>query len=154
MSLGQAGEAALPRVIIVDDDVLLREGLTSLLSRAGFDVAAQASDAEQLLELIRMRAPDLLIIDIRMPPTHTREGLDAAKEVRAAFPEIGNHGAVFICGGGARHRPLDQSWISSGRPQMQVSANRRKRNKVKGLRYEVLPNGSGQRPTIRLSGHC
>lgn len=77
------------RVVIVDDDVLLREGLASLLVRTGHDVVAQASDTTSVLELVRDNQPDLLIIDIRMPPTNTVEGLVAAKTVRAACPHVG-----------------------------------------------------------------
>jgi DNA-binding NarL/FixJ family response regulator len=77
------------RVVVVDDDVLLREGLASLLVRTGHDVIAQASDATQVLEVVRDLQPDLLIIDIRMPPTNTVEGLVAAKAVRAACPDTG-----------------------------------------------------------------
>jgi serine/threonine-protein kinase PknK len=77
------------RVILADDDFLMREGLASLLERAGFDVAGQAGDAAELLELVQRRAPDLVLVDIRMPPTHTTEGLDAARTIRAQHPEIG-----------------------------------------------------------------
>ena len=75
------------RVVIADDDVLLREGVTSLLDRAGFDVVGQAGDADGLLALVRDRKPDLAIVDIRMPPTHTTEGLDAARAIREEAPE-------------------------------------------------------------------
>jgi DNA-binding NarL/FixJ family response regulator len=75
------------RVILADDDVLLREGLASLLDRSGFEVVAQAGDGEQLLVLVRDHVPDLVVVDIRMPPSHTVEGLDAAREIRAEFPE-------------------------------------------------------------------
>jgi DNA-binding NarL/FixJ family response regulator len=77
------------RVIIADDDVLLREGLASLLTRSGFDVVAQAADAARILALAQEYRPGLLIIDIRMPPTHTVDGLVAATAVRAADPGIG-----------------------------------------------------------------
>ena len=77
------------RVVIADDSVLVREGLTSILTRAGIDVTAQASSAEELLEQVDGDAPDVAIIDIRMPPTHTDEGLRAAREIRARHPEIG-----------------------------------------------------------------
>lgn len=77
------------RVIVADDDVLLREGLTSLLERAQFDVVAQAGDGEELLALVREHEPDLTLVDIRMPPTHSTEGLDAARAIREAFPDIG-----------------------------------------------------------------
>lgn len=76
------------RVVIVDDDVLLREGLASLLVRTGNDVIAQASDATMVLDVVRDTQPNLLIIDIRMPPTNTIEGLVAAKAVRAACPDV------------------------------------------------------------------
>jgi serine/threonine-protein kinase PknK len=76
------------RVILADDDVLLREGLASLLERSGFDVVGQAGDQSQLLTLVRDTVPDLAVVDIRMPPTHTVEGLEAAGTIRAEFPEI------------------------------------------------------------------
>jgi serine/threonine-protein kinase PknK len=74
-------------VVIADDDVLLREGVASLLDRAGFDIAGQAGDAEQLIALVREQQPDLAIVDIRMPPTHSTEGLDAARTIREERPE-------------------------------------------------------------------
>ncbi len=76
------------RVVLADDDVLLREGLASLLDRSGFDVAAQAGNATQLIAAAREQHPDLIIVDIRMPPGHSTEGLDAARVVRAEFPQI------------------------------------------------------------------
>lgn len=75
-----------PRVVVADDDVLLRAGLASLLERAGLQVDGQAGDAEQLIALVRDRRPQLAIIDIRMPPTHTSEGLDAANMIRKQYP--------------------------------------------------------------------
>ncbi|MBN3512706.1 response regulator [Mycolicibacterium nivoides] len=77
------------RVVVADDDVLLREGLASLLDRSGFDVVGQAADATELLALVRDQAPQLAVVDIRMPPTHTTEGLDAAKVIRTESPETG-----------------------------------------------------------------
>ncbi|WP_433208923.1 response regulator [Nocardia sp. CA-107356] len=77
------------RVMLAEDDVLLREGVASLLTRSGFDVEGQAGDASQLLTLVRDRVPDLVVIDVRMPPTHTTEGLDAARVIRDELPEIG-----------------------------------------------------------------
>jgi DNA-binding NarL/FixJ family response regulator len=77
------------RVVLADDDVLLREGIASLLSRAEYEVVGQAGDPTALLELVRERRPELAVIDIRMPPTHTLEGLEAASAIRAEFPEIG-----------------------------------------------------------------
>lgn len=77
------------RVVVADDDVLLREGLASLLERSGYDVAGQAGDGRGLLTLVREHTPDLVITDIRMPPTHTTEGLDAAKLIRDEYPNMG-----------------------------------------------------------------
>ena len=77
------------RVIVADDDVLLREGLSSLLGRSGFDVVGQAGNATETLALVRAENPDLLVVDIRMPPTNTTEGLDVAGVIRGELPEIG-----------------------------------------------------------------
>ena len=77
------------QVVVADDDVLLREGLASLLERSGFDVVGQAADATELLALVRDRKPQLVVVDIRMPPTHTTEGLDAARVIRAELPDTG-----------------------------------------------------------------
>lgn len=77
------------RVIVADDDVLLREGIASLLERCGFDLIDQAEDGSVLQALVRRHRPDLVIVDIRMPPTHTTEGLDAARAIREQFPDVG-----------------------------------------------------------------
>jgi DNA-binding NarL/FixJ family response regulator len=77
------------RVALADDAVILREGLSRLLQEAGFDVVGLAADADALLELVQRTRPDVAIIDIRMPPTHTDEGLRAAKVIRERWPEIG-----------------------------------------------------------------
>jgi DNA-binding NarL/FixJ family response regulator len=77
------------RVVVADDDVLLREGIASLLDRSGFDVVGQAGDAVGLLALVRSTRPDLAIIDIRMPPAHATEGLDAAHVIRQELPDTG-----------------------------------------------------------------
>ena len=77
------------RVVVADDDVLLREGLASLLERSGFEVVGQAGDSRRLLTLVREQQPDLAIIDVRMPPTHTTEGLEAARAIREELPEVG-----------------------------------------------------------------
>ena len=82
--MGQGGI----RVALADDDVLLREGLASLLERSGFDVVGQCGDAACLLDLVRRAEPALVIVDIRMPPGHDTEGLDAARQIRAEFPDI------------------------------------------------------------------
>ncbi|MCZ4520447.1 response regulator transcription factor [Rhodococcus ruber] len=75
-------------VVIADDDVLLREGMSSLLTEAGLSVVGRAGDAEELLALLDRDQPDLAIIDIRMPPTYTAEGLDAALRIRSEFPDV------------------------------------------------------------------
>jgi DNA-binding NarL/FixJ family response regulator len=77
-----------PRIVLADDDVLLREGMASLLERSGFEVAGQAGDANQLLSLVRHHRPELVIVDIRMPPGQSTEGLEAARLIRQEFPEI------------------------------------------------------------------
>jgi DNA-binding NarL/FixJ family response regulator len=81
------GERA-QRVTIADDDVLLREGLAALLREGGYDVIGQASDADGLIELVRKEQPDIAIVDIRMPPTHTTEGLEAARTIRDEMPQV------------------------------------------------------------------
>jgi DNA-binding NarL/FixJ family response regulator len=82
-----AGEQAATRVVIADDDVLLREGLVSLLGRSGFEVVGQTGDSRDLLGLVRDTSPALVLTDIRMPPTHTTEGLDVARAIRDEFPD-------------------------------------------------------------------
>ena len=77
------------RVIIADDDVLLREGLASLLDRSGFKVIGQAADGTELLTQVGEHRPDLVIVDIRMPPTHSTEGLEAARLIRTESPDTG-----------------------------------------------------------------
>jgi DNA-binding NarL/FixJ family response regulator len=76
------------RVVIADDDVLLRSGLASLLDRHGFDVVGEAGDGDALVDLVRAEHPQLAIVDIRMPPTHSTEGLVAARAIREEFPEV------------------------------------------------------------------
>jgi serine/threonine-protein kinase PknK len=77
------------RVLLAEDDVLVREGVASLLLRAGFDVTGQAGDAGELLSLVRQTPPDLVIVDIRMPPDYATEGLQAARVIREEFPDVG-----------------------------------------------------------------
>ena len=77
------------RIVIADDEMLMREGLARLLGDAGFDVVGRASDGPELLRAVRLTEPDVAIVDIKMPPTHTEEGLVAAQEIRAAHPAIG-----------------------------------------------------------------
>jgi DNA-binding NarL/FixJ family response regulator len=82
-------ESQTIRIGLADDDVLLREGLAGLLEGSGFEVVGQAGDGPELLELVRRHAPDLVIVDIRMPPAQETEGLEAARVIREEFPEVG-----------------------------------------------------------------
>jgi DNA-binding NarL/FixJ family response regulator len=75
-------------VVLADDDVLLREGLATLLQRSGYEVVGQAGDATELIALVRKHLPELVVTDIRMPPTHTLDGLDTARLIRRDFPDI------------------------------------------------------------------
>ena len=75
------------RVVLADDDVLLREGVASLLDRSGYEVVGQGASGPELLELVREHEPDLAVVDIRMPPGHSTEGLEAARVIREELPE-------------------------------------------------------------------
>ena len=86
---GLSGAGRPVRVVLADDNVLLREGIAGLLERAGFEIAGQAGDADGLIALVRTQRPDLVVVDIRMPPGHSTEGLDAAITIREEFPETG-----------------------------------------------------------------
>ena len=77
------------RVVIADDEVLLRDGLARLLEDAGFEVAGRCGDAEALLRMVDARRPDVALVDIRMPPGHGDDGLHAAREIRRLHPEVG-----------------------------------------------------------------
>jgi DNA-binding NarL/FixJ family response regulator len=79
--------AGRTRVALADDEVLLREGLAGLLERSGFEVVGQCGDGSELIALVGEYRPDLALVDIRMPPTHSTEGLDAARVIRERFPE-------------------------------------------------------------------
>ena len=76
------------RVVVADDSALLREGVVRLLEESGFEVVGQAADGEELLRKVRAHKPDVAVVDVRMPPTHTDEGLRAAREIRAELPEV------------------------------------------------------------------
>lgn len=86
---GLSGAGQPVRVVLADDNVLLREGVAGLLERHGFEVAGQAGHAPGLLALVRAQRPDLAVVDIRMPPGHSTDGLDAALAIRKEFPETG-----------------------------------------------------------------
>jgi DNA-binding NarL/FixJ family response regulator len=76
------------RIVIAEDSVLLREGLTRLLAEGGFDVVAAVPDANQLLRAVGEQRPDLAVVDVRMPPTHTDEGIQAALVIRRQYPKV------------------------------------------------------------------
>jgi serine/threonine-protein kinase PknK len=88
--------------VLADDDVLLREGLAKLLEDAGFQVVDQAGNALALLALVRRHRPDLVIVDIRMPPSHTTEGLDAARTIREELPDT----AILVL---SQHAEVEQA---------------------------------------------
>jgi DNA-binding NarL/FixJ family response regulator len=77
------------RVVIADDETLLREGLARLLDDAGFQIVGKAASAEDLMRRVELARPDVAIVDIKMPPTHTDEGLVAAEEIRGSHPTVG-----------------------------------------------------------------
>ena len=77
------------RVVVADDSVLLREGVVRILAEAGFEVVGQAGNADELMLKVRSYSPDVAVVDIRMPPTHTDEGLQAAQEIREKHPGVG-----------------------------------------------------------------
>jgi DNA-binding NarL/FixJ family response regulator len=85
--VGEVDRETRTRVAVAEDDVLMREGLASLLERGGYDVVGQAGDGSEILRIVRESQPDLAILDIRMPPTHSTEGLEAAATIRRELPE-------------------------------------------------------------------
>ena len=98
------------RVVIADDDLLLREGIARLLESSRFEVVGLAADATELMALVREHRPELVVLDIRMPPSHTTEGLEAAKAIRAEFPWIG---VLVVSAHVEVHRAVDL--LSEGR---------------------------------------
>lgn len=81
-------QAGGSRVVVAEDDVLLRAGLVTLLQRGGFTVVGETGDATSLLQLVRSEVPDVVVTDIRMPPTHSLEGIEAATTIRRELPEV------------------------------------------------------------------
>ena len=104
-------QRALVRVALADDEVLLREGLAGLLERAGLEVVGQSGNAPELIELVREHRPELVVVDIRMPPTNSTEGLEAARLIREEFPQTAimilsahvdvEHAMDLLAGGGS-----------------------------------------------------
>lgn len=88
MSPDDASTEARVTAVVADDAVIVREGLARILADGGVQVVAQCGDAGQLLAAVARHRPSIAVIDIRMPPTHTREGLDAARTIRAEHPEV------------------------------------------------------------------
>ena len=103
-------DRAKRRVVVADDDVLLREGIAGLLERAGFEIAGQAGDAAELLRVVREQRPDLVIVDIRMPPRQETEGLEAALVIRRELPEV----AILVL---SAHAEVDEAMelLATGR---------------------------------------
>jgi DNA-binding NarL/FixJ family response regulator len=81
-------DAGAIRIALADDAVLLREALATALAAAGFEVVGQAADVAELMALLERDLPDVVVLDVRMPPTHTTEGLEAARRIRAAYPRV------------------------------------------------------------------
>jgi DNA-binding NarL/FixJ family response regulator len=99
------------RVVLADDDVLLREGLARILAQAGFEVVGQIGTAAGLTEVVEEHQPELCVIDIRMPPTHRDEGLEAARAIRERFPEI----AIVILSAHVLVEPATELLATGGR---------------------------------------
>lgn len=78
----------MTRIVLADDAILLREALAAALGTAGFEVVGQADGVDDLIRLVEEQAPDVVVVDVRMPPTHTTEGLEAARAIRAAHPRL------------------------------------------------------------------
>ncbi len=99
---------ARSRVVIAEDSVLLLAGLTKLLESAGFEVCATAGDAEGLLVAVERERPDVVIADVRMPPTHTDEGIRAALVIRSQWPDI----AILVLSQYVEERYAADPWPS------------------------------------------
>ena len=89
-------------MVLAEDDVLLREGIASLLERSGFEIVGRTGDGREVVQLVRDRRPDLVLVDVRMPPSHTTEGLVAAHRIRAELPDI----AILVL---SAHVEVDQA---------------------------------------------
>ena len=114
------------RVVVADDSILLREGLVRLLEEAGLEVVGQAGDAEELLRKVRAHKPDVAVVDVRMPPTHTDEGLRAAREIRAELPERRRARALPV----RRGSPTPAScWPRAPRARLPAQGPRRRRRR-------------------------
>ncbi len=153
---------SLGRVVLADDDVLLREGLAGLLERTGYEVAGQAGSGDELIKLGRACVPDLVIVDIRMPPTNTTEGLDAAKVLREEFPDMGvlvlsahveMHDAMELLAGGHRIGYLLKSRVTDVDDFMEALGRIAKGGSIvdPGLVRELVAAQRVDDPLARLS---
>jgi DNA-binding NarL/FixJ family response regulator len=130
------------RVVLADDDVLLREGLASLLDRSGLEVVGQVGDAEELIEVIRQQQPELAVVDIRMPPKHATEGLDAARVIQQEFPETLRR---VVRGGSAVDPALVQELVAARRTDDPLDVLTAREREVLALMAEGRSNaGIGQ----------
>jgi DNA-binding NarL/FixJ family response regulator len=136
-----------PRVILADDDVLLREGLASLLERSDFRVVAQAGDAAELVELVREHQPELAVVDIRMPPTNSTEGLDAARAIREELPQI----AIMVLSAHAEVEHATELLVARGSVTCSRAASRMSTTSSRRSRGSPAAAQSSTRPWYRSS---
>ena len=142
------------RVVIADDAAIVRDGVAALLRENGFDVVATAADAAGLHDAVERHRPDVAVVDIRMPPTHTNEGLVAAERIRAAHPETGvlvlsqhvepEYALRLLRGGEARSGYLLKDRISDVERARRRGRPRRAR-RLRG-RSRARPSGSSHAP--------
>jgi CheY-like chemotaxis protein len=133
------------RIVIAEDSVLLREGITRLLAEYGHEVVAQLGDATRLLASVTDHQPDLVIVDVRMPPTHTDEGLRAAVELRLATAGHAGAGAVAVRGGALRDRPAR---LRHGRRGLPAEGAGGRRARVRRGRVRVADGGTALDPEV------
>ncbi len=133
------------RVVIADDSLLVREGIASLLRRAGVEVVAEADDGDALVQLVDELEPDVAIVDVRMPPTHTEEGLEAARAIRERHPETGILDPLPARRGG--HRDARARREPAG-PRLPAQGARHRPRGLRGTLRHVAAGGSALDPQI------
>ena len=138
------------RVVIADDSVLLREGLARLLEDSGFEVVGQAGDAEDLLRKVGAHKPDVAVVDVRMPPTHTDEGLRAAHAIRSEHPGHGRARALAVRRGGLRARAA----VAVDREHRLPAQGPRRRRRLVHRRRAARRRAAARRSTPRSSRCC